>query len=416
MKNITTIERIAMQKTAMQKTAIAKVTAKITTTALLFFLALFTLTTNLKAQAVQDNSKSGFFAGFVVLDGFQVDSTKSITTSETTSYRVTGYEDDETTRIEVTLSENITDTALRAGLTALFSANCETGATSINSNGEYSFTLDYFRSFDPGQKPTAEQIADGDATVTLNSTANPFPTGYTPGETSHCFTHFSSSARTSFVFSDYSVSGDSQEQVAAASSSTESDKLSGIGLQFGYRWEKWRASFTHYTGQGGDNELTNSLVIADYFFQEKFFVGAGLASMQLTNSSSGSSLSASATSPVLQVGYTENLTKNLQLSIGVLQYSSGVSLRHSNTSATNRFQETQTVEGDSATIGAGYIQPEGEGNAVFLNATLDLRTVVTQEGTRTVNIEEIVTPVGGATVEAEIKAPTVISISLQLSF
>ena len=99
MKNITTIERIAMQKTAikktckknMQKTTIAKITAKITTTALLFFLALFTLTTNLKAQAVQDNSKSGFFAGFVVLDGFQVDSTKSITTSETTSYRVTGY-------------------------------------------------------------------------------------------------------------------------------------------------------------------------------------------------------------------------------------------------------------------------------------------------------------------------------------
>ena len=90
MKNITTIERIAMQKTAMQKTAIAKIiakiTAKITTTALLFFLALFTLTTNLKAQAVQDNSKSGFFAGFVVLDGFQVDSTKSVSTSPTTSY------------------------------------------------------------------------------------------------------------------------------------------------------------------------------------------------------------------------------------------------------------------------------------------------------------------------------------------
>ena len=97
MKNITTIERIAMQKTAikktaMEKTAIAKITAKITTTALLFFLALFTLTTNLKAQAVQDNSKSGFFAGFVVLDGFQVDSTKSITTSETTSYRVTAIQ------------------------------------------------------------------------------------------------------------------------------------------------------------------------------------------------------------------------------------------------------------------------------------------------------------------------------------
>ena len=57
---------------------------------------------NLKAQAVQENSKSGFFAGFVVLDGFQVDSTKSVTTSETTSYRVTGYEEDETTRIDAT--------------------------------------------------------------------------------------------------------------------------------------------------------------------------------------------------------------------------------------------------------------------------------------------------------------------------
>ena len=46
MKNITTIK-----KTNMEKTTIAKITAKITTTALLFFLALFTLTTNLKAQA-----------------------------------------------------------------------------------------------------------------------------------------------------------------------------------------------------------------------------------------------------------------------------------------------------------------------------------------------------------------------------
>ena len=46
----------------------------------------------------------------------------------------------------------------------------------------------------------------------------------------------------------------------------------------------------------------------------------------------------------------------------------------------------------------------------------DLRTVVTQVGERTVNIEEIITPAGGGTVEAEIKAPTVISISLHLSF
>ena len=88
MKNIEIMENI----TAIGKTATAKITAKITTTALLFFLALFTLTTNLKAQAVQDNSKSGFFAGFVYLQGFQVDSSKSISESTvTTSYEVTGY-------------------------------------------------------------------------------------------------------------------------------------------------------------------------------------------------------------------------------------------------------------------------------------------------------------------------------------
>ena len=42
----------------MEKTAIEKITAKITTTALLFFLALFTLTTNLKAQETQETSRT----------------------------------------------------------------------------------------------------------------------------------------------------------------------------------------------------------------------------------------------------------------------------------------------------------------------------------------------------------------------
>ena len=154
---------------------------------------------------------------------------------------------------------------------------------------------------------------------------------FVDGETSHCFQYFYgdlAAERTPLFSAGYEVTADSgtPPQVSA-----ESDKLSGIGLQFGYRGEKWRASFTHYTGQGGDHEFTNSLVIADYFFSGEFFVGAGIASMQLTNSSAGSSTSASATSPVLQVGYTENLTKNLQLSIGVLQYSSGLSLSHSST-------------------------------------------------------------------------------------
>ena len=144
MKNIT-----IMKKTTIEKTAMKKITAKITTTALLFFLALFTLTTNLKAQAVQDNSKSGFFAGFVYLQGFQVDTSKNISESTvTTSYKVASTSD--TTRIEVTyLNEGITDTAIREGISALFKANCEKGETSVESSGTYRFNTDSFESFDP---------------------------------------------------------------------------------------------------------------------------------------------------------------------------------------------------------------------------------------------------------------------------
>ena len=408
MKNITTIERIAMQKTAikktaMEKTAIAKITAKITTTALLFFLALFTLTTNLKAQAVQDNSKSGFFAGFVVLDGFQVDSTKSVTTSETTSYRITGYSN--TTTSIVASNDSFTD-EVKNGIETFWKANCETGAASVDIPGdtEYYFNIENVTAgqFDEGKKPLKASVDSKEIPVTI---IDPFVVNM-------CYNYFAS--RTPFT--DYSVTADSgtPPQVSA-----ESDKLSGVGLQFGYRGEKWRASFTHYTGQGGDNEFTNSLVMADYFFSGEFFVGAGIASMQLTNSSAGSSTSASATSPVLQVGYTENLTKNLQLSIGVLQYSSGLSLSHSSTTV-NSLQETQTALGDSAIMGTLiYIGSVGTRSAIYddgFSPSVDARTEVTQVGERTVNIEEIVTPAGGGTIEAEIKAPTVISISLQLSF
>ena len=53
------------------------------------------------------------------------------------------------------------------------------------------------------------------------------------------------------------------------------------------------------------------------------------------------------------------------------------------------------------------------GGGAFLE---DIRTIVTQVGERTVNIQKTVTPVEGAeTIEAELKAPTVIGITaLQL--
>ena len=78
-------------------------------------------------------------------------------------------------------------------------------------------------------------------------------------------------------------------------------------------------------------------------------------------------------------------------------------------------QETQTVDGDSAVIGASISAASSVINTLYYDSE-DLRTVVTQVGERTVNIEEIITPAGAGNTEAELKAPTVISISLHLSF
>ena len=59
LKKITTIDNI----TTIGKTTTKKITAKITTTALLFFLALFSLTTCLVAQESGQARKQGWFVG-----------------------------------------------------------------------------------------------------------------------------------------------------------------------------------------------------------------------------------------------------------------------------------------------------------------------------------------------------------------
>ena len=74
--------------------------------------------------------------------------------------------------------------------------------------------------------------------------------------------------------------------------------------------------------------------------------------------------------------------------------------------ATNRFQKTQTVTGDTVTIGSSIRYTENNSSNIL----------PVYHNRNTVNIEEIITPAGAGNTEAELKAPTVISISLQLSF
>ncbi len=399
----------------------------------------------LQAQAVQSSSKQGFFAGFVYLSGFKVDSstkttrvtdsTTNITGTTSTSYDLMGYSDIIHSYEVYFYPSNRYDSSpdWKAGIEALIAANCDTGATTTDANGIYSFSILNPNAFDVG---TREQVG---------STLSQLNNGLV-WTNKACFNHFSSNSLTADDFAEYKLPVGNTEQgsiisttadtdVSTTPTTSKSDKISGIGLQFGFRWEKWRASFTHFTGKGGANELANTLVMADYFFNEDFFVGGGLASMKLTNGST----SASATSPAIQIGYKRNLTSNLSLNFGLTKYISGVSLKSSTAptttsyrpnpisnpggTASNSLTPEQPKEGGSVVIGTLIKGPND--NIEILNFG-NKRIQATQFGSRTVTIEETIetgtTTTTEGTIEtttetdAELKAPLVISISFHLSF
>ncbi len=367
---------------------------------------------NLQAQS-SASTKQGFFAGIVYLQGFGVDTTKT-STSSTTGYEITGY-GEETTGIEITEIRLSRSPEVRAGISALMTATCQEGKASVDSKGtDYYFISNNFHSFTEGTKLS-------------NYGNNIFPVPRYNGKdenTSACFNYFFgdlSSDRTTISFSEYEIATPDSLSKSPLPS-TESDAINGVGLQVGWRGEKWRASLTHFTGKGGANELVNTVVMAEYFFHEEFFAGGGLASMKLTNGST----SASATSPVLTVGYKENLTPNLFFNISLTKYISGISLSRSTNSAqipTGRtFSETQSGEGgDSLTIGADICNsPSCTSTTInfqenYVTPTLDHRIQATQVRTRDVEIQEVETP-AAQKIEAEIKAPVVVSISLLWRF
>ena len=71
----------------------------------------------------------------------------------------------------------------------------------------------------------------------------------------------------------YEVTDDAVVGTLHHRSPQTSDKLSGLVCNSATDGKNGELPLPTILGQGGDNELTNSLVIADYFFQEKFFVG-----------------------------------------------------------------------------------------------------------------------------------------------
>ncbi len=438
-----TLARFVLVRFTLVRFTLARfVLAAILIPALLIGSAFTFGDSKLQAQA-NGSSKLGFFAGFVYLNGFKVDSStkttrvtnaiNSIADATRTSYKFIGYSPIITTSsIDVKFIHLNYINNVKLGIAKVVVANCETGAT---TDGKYSLTRTNLNSFDVGTS---------DSVTKTDSSGAPFLTS------NACKNHLD----TITLLDNFTVTTDdivrgsittTTPQTTASTPTNESDKLSGIGLQFGFRWEKWRASLTHFTGKGGANELANTLVMADYFVNKDFFVGGGLASMKLTNSTNGST-SESAISPAIQIGYKQNLTSNLSLNFGLTKYISGVSLKNStaptNTSyisAPDLNLEGPTTSGSTTQkeetlifIGHREVQFELEGGgkknySVYrINESQDFRASVTQVKSRPVDFEKTIETGTETTTEettetttetdAELKAPLVISISFHLSF
>ena len=305
MENIT-----AMEKTTVEKTAIAKITAKITTTALLFFLALFTLTTNLKAQAQegQQTRKTGWFVGVSpYFLGAEIKTTTEHTTL-TERYTTVTRTLDATNIGELTVST--TDQAEGANYSGVPFYSSDYGNRAISAvedickDGNYDGTTgDYYpRTFDV--------------------ISNTMPTT-TTGATDACYNHFQELAAS---FSQL-LTGGIEDSTSSLSFSTTSENtpLTGNGLQFGYNFEKFRVSLNSHLWSAGENKLDSQLLLLDYFLPYGLYAGGGFGTAKLDTSIG----SASKTAPALHFGYQHNFTNNFSLEAGLLWFGASFSLEKS---------------------------------------------------------------------------------------
>ena len=239
LKNITTIENI----TTIKKTTTKNITAKIKTTALLFFLALFTLTTCLTAQAQESGQqagqqarKQGWFVG--VSPYFLGAEIKTTTENTTLTERYTeGTRNLEATSVTLTASTTDQVEGVDSGGSHLYSSDYGNRAISavldICEDGIYNGDANRYNA----------QNFDATSNTDLVATANT--------DVSACFNHFQGLAA-SFSPSLTGVIVDSTS--LSFSTTSENTPLTGNGLQLGYNFEKFRVSLNSHLWSAGENE------------------------------------------------------------------------------------------------------------------------------------------------------------------
>ena len=170
MKNIT-----IMKKTNMQKTTIEKITAKITTTALLFFLALFSLTTCLVAQESGQARKQGWFVG---VSPYFLGAEIKTTTEHTT------------------LTEIVTEGTRNLEATSVaFTASTTDQVEGVSGDGSFVYNSDYGnRAISAVLDICEDGIYDGDANrynaQNFDATSNTDLVATANTDVSACFNHF----------------------------------------------------------------------------------------------------------------------------------------------------------------------------------------------------------------------------------
>ena len=291
----------------MKKTTIQKVTAKITTTALLFFLALFTLTTCLIAQESGQTRKQGWFVGVSpYFLGAEIKTTTEHTTL-TERYTTVTRTLDATNIGELTVST--TDQAEGANNSGVPFYSSDYGNRAISAvedickDGNYDGTTgDYYHR-------------------TFDVISNTMPTT-TTGATDACFNHFQGLAAS---FSQLLTGVIVDSTSLSFSTTSENTPLTGNGLQLGYNFKKFRVSLNSHLWSAGESKLDSQLLLLDYFLPYGLYAGGGFGTAKLDTSIG----SASKTAPALHFGYQHNFTNNFSLEAGLLWFGASFSLEKS---------------------------------------------------------------------------------------
>ena len=256
--------------TIMEKTTIQKVTAKITTTALLFFLALFTLTTCLIAQeSGQQARKTGWFVG--VSPYFLGAKIKTTTENTTLTEIVTeGTRNLEATSVTLSGELAVASAEFVDSVDGAISTSDAINTFAINAvldvceDATYESTGDYFhRDFhsNSNTEPPGEENFGADL--------------------SFCSNHFQGLADS---FSQLLTGVIIDSTSLSFSTTSENTPLTGNGLQLGYNFEKFRVSLNSHLWSTGESKLDSQLLLLDYFLPYGLYAGGGFGTAKLDTS------------------------------------------------------------------------------------------------------------------------------------